>query len=55
MTDEIPDFGGAGAETRQRINRAEQVYALHQVALDLTDTKQIEVSTNGMRACSRLS
>ena len=47
MAHEIPDFGGAGAETRQRIDRAEQVYALHQLALDLTDTEQIEVSTNG--------
>src|SRR5262249_7152160 len=43
---EIPDFGGAGAKATRRTNRAKPIGALHQVALDLSDTEQITVSTN---------
>ena len=44
LTHEMLDFGGDRAEAGPRTERAEAVDALDDVALDLTDTKEMEVS-----------
>ena len=56
QTHDVLDFGGARAEAGLRTERAKRVHALRDVAFDLTDTEQIQVSPNGTaRASSRIS